>query len=499
MSRQRVFAAGLGARVAERPDSLVRDAVGTGAERPARVARAATTRLHVLTAGTRPNPALSAKLEAIAALPFVEHVLALPDLHQKDRMEVPSSLAIATRDTIVPEFTSVAVNDGMGVVVTNLEARDMTPERIERFFAQVNAHSASHFLDSNRYSLSARELRAAALEGGRAVLARYGLPPQAADRMEWGGRMLVPRGEEAFSAAVPGWLRSSPLGRCEMGLNFGGNHFLEVQSVDAVLDAWTAARWGIARNQVVIMYHLGPGPFSGTLLHHYSRRSNLKGSRRPLLFVSKLLLHGSRVTRRTWSLHFRRNSWTPFAADSDEGVRIRQALAMATNFGFAYRLATVAAIRDALHDALSTQVRAELLCDIAHNSVFEEPWGAGSAWVARHNACRVTRGGPAIVAGSSDVPSYLGRATAVGPPQLHSYDHGAGHLIEVSRRSGRLPRAGGFTTRVSMSRGRQGRVRFVSRAPVLVSEPVDRLMTCFALNDVMQPVVRLRPAGTLKN
>jgi len=269
--------------------------------------------------------------------------------------------------------------------------------------------------------------------------------------------------------------------------------------VDAVLDAWTAARWGIARNQVVIMYHLGPGPFSGTLLHHYSRRSNLKGSRRPLLFVSKLLLHGSRVTRRTWSLHFRRNGWTPFAADSDEGVRIRQALAMATNFGFAYRLATVAAIRDALHDALSTQVRAELLCDIAHNSVFEEPWGAGSAWVARHNACRVTRGGPAIVAGSSDVPSYLGRATAVGPPQLHSYDHGAGHLIEVSRRSGRLPRAGGFTTRVSMSRGRQGRVRFVSRAPVLVSEPVDRLMTCFALNDVMQPVVRLRPAGTLKN
>jgi hypothetical protein len=39
----------------------------------------------------------------------------------------------------------------------------------------------------------------------------------------------------------------------------------------------------------------------------------------------------------------------------------------------------------------------------------------------------------------------------------------------------------------------------VNRLPVLASEPVDRLMTCFALNDVMQPVVRLRPAGTLKN
>jgi tRNA-splicing ligase RtcB len=468
-----------------------------GAERG--VAPAVAPRIRTLSAGVPPDKALLASLGAIAELPFVEHVLALPDLHQKEHMEVPSSLAITTAGTIVPEFTSVAVNDGMGLVLTDLEARELSPERIERFFTCINSHSGAHLLDANRYSLSAPDLRAAALEGGRAVLCRYGLPRSVLYRMECGGAVPVPGGGEAWSRIVPGWLSSSPMGRSEMGLNFGGNHFLEIQTVDEVMDSRTAERWGLARNQVVIMYHLGPGPFGGTLLHHYSRREKLAGARRPLFFLSKLLLHRRQDLRSAWRLHFRRNGWTAYAADSEEGVSLRQALALATNVGFAYRLATMAAIRDALHDALSPAVGAELLCDISHNGISEEPWGDRMAWVARHNACRLARGGPAIVAGAHDVPSYLGRCAVVGPAELHSYDHGAGHLIEASRRSGRLARDAGLTTRVFMSRGRRGRVRLMTRVPVRVPEPVDRLMTCFANHHVMQPVVRMRPAGTLNN
>lgn len=463
------------------------------------VACVPASKLRVLSAGQRPDRALLARLDAIAALPFVEHVLALPDLHQKPRMEVPSSLAITTVGTIVPEFTSVAVNDGMGLVTTDLDARDLTAERIARFFARINAHAASHPLDANRYSLSVPDLRAAALEGGRSVLGRYGLAPRVLERMEGGARIPVPGGAEAWTQAVPGWLRESPLGRSEMGLNFGGNHFLEIQVVESLIGTPTAAHFGLERNQVVIMYHLGPGPFGGTLLHHYSRRENLDATRRPLLFLSKLLLHGQRASRSTWKLHFRRNGWTAYAAESEPGVRIRQALALASNFGFAYRLATVAAIRDALHETFSNRVRADLLCDVAHNGVFEEPWGGGTAWVARHNACRLARGGPALVAGAHDVPSYLARGSDAGPPELHSYDHGAGHLIEACRQTGRLPRASGFTTRVRMSRGRRGRLQSMIRAPLRVSEPLDRLMTCFELNDVMQRVALLHPAATLKN
>jgi len=50
-----------------------------------------------------------------------------------------------------------------------------------------------------------------------------------------------------------------------------------------------------------------------------------------------------------------------------------------------------------------------------------------------------------------------------------------------------------------MSRGRRGRLQSMIRAPLRVSEPLDRLMTCFELNDVMQRVALLHPAATLKN
>src|SRR5205814_6365573 len=90
------------------------------------------------------DPAIHATLERLADLPYVREVIALPDVHWKEHMEVPSSIAIETRDTVVPEFTSVAVNDGMGAVSTHLEAKDLTPERMAVFFTRINAHSASN-------------------------------------------------------------------------------------------------------------------------------------------------------------------------------------------------------------------------------------------------------------------------------------------------------------------------------------------------------------------
>src|SRR5439155_18042404 len=129
------------------------------------------------------------------------------------------------------------------------------------------------------------------------------------------GRIPVPAGRDRWQDAVPGALLGSRASRSEMGLNFGGNHFLEVQVVDEVLDATAAAEWGLVPGRVIVMYHLGPGPFGGTLLHHYSRREKLAAVRVPFLFLSKLGFHfvhrrGRGTVRRTWDLHFRRNGWT---------------------------------------------------------------------------------------------------------------------------------------------------------------------------------------------
>ncbi|HEY6867738.1 MAG TPA: RtcB family protein, partial [Candidatus Eisenbacteria bacterium] len=399
-------------------------------------------KLRQLSIGEETPAAIRRTLEELSTLPYVESVLALPDVHWKEDMEVPSSIAITTRDTIVPEFTSMDVNDGMGVVKTGLRAEEMTPERLAAFFTRVNANAARSHFDTNRYSISSAELRRTLTEGAPGVLSRYQLEPAVAQAMEDGG-CVPPNGlpPAPLADVVPLQLFLTSFSRAEMGLNFGGNHFLEVQVVDQVLDRDLGARWGFEPGQVVVMYHLGPGPFSATLLNHYSRRTKLAPARIPLFFASKLLFHylqrmGKGAAARKWALHFRQNGWTPVPVGTEEGQLLRQAFAMAINFGYAYRLATVRAIVDGLHETISPSLGWELFCDVSHNGIEERPSPAGTSWVARHNACRLEPGKPTIVAGMYDVPSYLGIGVPGSDPGLRSYDHGAGHLIESARQQG---------------------------------------------------------------
>jgi RNA-splicing ligase RtcB len=403
------------------------------------LAHAAPAKLTMLSGA--PNAGLRSRLETLADLPWVDAVLALPDVHQKDKAEIPSSVAVTTLDAIVPEFTSVAVNDGMGVVLTDLEAKDFTPERVLAFFRRVNEDAARHILDRNRFSLdggadAARRARRRARGCGF-----YGHPAEFADRMEWSGRVRVPGGGDPWRDLVPTLLKATALGRREMGLNFGGNHFLELQAVDRTDDPALARDWGLRPNRVAVMYHLGPGPFGSILLHHFSRRKSLKGHARRSTScrsssITTAAARGRARSRRRWDLHFRQNGWTRVPRGIRGGLRLRQAIALATNFGFVYRLATIAAIRDALDAVFGRAIGIELLCDIAHNSVVEEPWGEGTAWVARHNACRLAPRAPAIVAGDHDVPSVLGVGAVDAVPGLHSYDHGAGSIIDSWRSAG---------------------------------------------------------------
>lgn len=468
---------------------------------------AATTpgALELLSVAGHEATSVDARLAELAGLEFVTSVLGLPDRHQKGSMEVPSSIGIATRGVLVPEFTSVAVNDGMGVVVTDLQLRDLPPARIQALFTRIGSNAAGHVLQANRYSLSGHELRHVLTQGGSAVTQRYSFDPSVVERMENGARIGLPGDpERAIRTCVPRALLNSRLVASEMGLNFGGNHFLELQVVDQVLDPAVAARWGLWQGQVVVMYHLGPGPFSGTLLHHWSRRTKLDANRAPAFFLSKLWFHYLQRMREgtfsaKWGTHFRRNGLTAIAADSPEGIAFRSAMAMAMNFGYAYRLATVRAVVDGLRETISSHVHADLLCDVSHNGLTEEDLGGERSWVARHNACRLVPGQPTIVAGAWDVPSYLGIGVSDSRGRMHSYDHGAGHLIEEARDAGRMVPTRDTVTRVRMTRGRHAEVTSSRSVALMGPGPIDQLMESLSSHQLMRSVVRLRPIGNLKN
>ena len=108
-------------------------------------------------------------------------------------------------------------------------------------------------------------------------------------------------------------------------------------------------------------------------------------------------------------------------------------------------------------------------------------------------------GQPTIVAGAWDVPSYLGLGLSDSAGAMHSYDHGAGHLIETARAEGRLAPTEDTVTRVRMTRGRGARVTSARNVTVMKPGPIDALMGRLADQHLMRPVVRLRPVGNLKN
>jgi tRNA-splicing ligase RtcB len=449
------------------------------------------------------DPRLAAEqiADGIAALDYVVETVRLPDLHLKDGMEAPSSYVVATRNSIIPHLVSESINDGMGLVATGLSADDVSPEQLEAILRFANKAGATSKAASTPYSWTPELLEAACRSGAEPLLQHYGFDPQFLDAIEERGRATPePLSYEDFAAAVPRFLRSTRLTRGEIGLNFGGNHFLEIQAVDRIVDPAEAARMGIRQGELVLMYHLGPGPLGSILSNLYAYRSKPQLHRKVGYALFRNLLHIAK------GVHFHRtfarlNNWLAVDADSDQGRALSNVLRVIKNYGFAYRMGTIAGIADALNDVLGMDRNGlTLIVDMSHNMLQPESIGGEDLWISRHNCCRPVAGMAGIVAGNHQVASCL----AVGPPgceeRVGGYDHGVGFLIELAQQRGSLdpdPR-GLEVRRLRMTRGTdQVHDRVV--LPLLASKVIEDVMASLEERGFSRPVAYLRPLATLKH
>src|ERR1700680_2350932 len=111
----------------------------------------------------------------------------LPDFYHKKLMEAPSSIAVATRDTIRPIFTSAALNCGMALVGLDIDKPHETA--IRHFYDSVRA--SYPYPPNYKAVLTADEVIRCAVEGARFAVDRYGLDPEELDRIEEFGCMPV--------------------------------------------------------------------------------------------------------------------------------------------------------------------------------------------------------------------------------------------------------------------------------------------------------------------
>ncbi len=437
----------------------------------------------------------------IEGLPYVARTLRLPDLHMKDGMEAPSSLVVATDNVIVPHLVSESINDGMGVISTQLHVDDLGPTGATDILRWMNEAGALTKAKPSRYSWSRGLLEAACRQGAAPLLDHYRLDPSFVKAIEGGGRSLDrDLTYEELTSAVPSYLRRTKLTRSEIGLNFAGNHFLEVQAVDDIVDAGTAESWGLRPGQVVVMYHLGPGPLGSILSNLYAFRAKPQLHRKVGYAFFRSVLHVSRGRdhHRTFSSF---NKWLTLEPESDQGMAYALALNVINNYGYAYRTASMAAIVDAVQEVAGADRDSNrLIVDMSHNMLQPETIDGREYWVSRHNCCRPVPGFPGIVAGSHQVPSCL----TIGPEgtdtTLSGYDHGVGFLIERAQANGGISAdsRGHQIRRLSMTRGTQ-QIHEERVLPLLERTPLDDAMATLSTDGMARPVAYLRPLATLKH
>ena len=481
-------------------------ATGPGTDqtpRPHRIGRGPT----VLDApGLRADAATLHSLELGAAgLDLAAPPVVLPDFHHKRNMEMPSSIAVATRGTIRPTFTSSSVNCGMALIALGTDRPD--DRAVDEFYRAVRERYP--YPTRGGRELTRGEVVAAATDGAAFASERWGVDPDELGRIEESGRVDLDQwgGASRLRREVPAltW----QLGRLRFGTIGPTNHFIELQQVEEVLDPEAAALLGIREGQVTLQYHAGGGVLTGEIGHLFQRRRDTARVMQAVMAVQKPLFHlatarSAEQLRERIRLYFARGC-LPVELDSDEGQRLMLANAAAMNYGYAFRLATYAALRSIALGVFGGDP-GRLVVDSPHNSIYEEQVGGRTAVVHRHNSCRAfprermpvgsvfaTTGQAVLLPGTHRTSSYLAVAGERSADSLHSACHGAGTVIDQFEKDGRSTlHAGGHATR---------RYRYTDEVPVttphLDDHGVNAAMSVLTQHRIVRPVARMRPFAVL--
>lgn len=287
--------------------------------------------------------------------------------------------------------------------------------------------------------------------------------------------------------------RARARGAAQLGSLGSGNHFLEVQAVDSIVDTTIAAAFGLSVGQVCVMIHCG----SRGLGHQVCSDA-----------VAGML---PAMDRYRISVADQQLACVPVR--SPEGERYLAAMAAAGNFGMANRQALTHATRLAFASVGLGEL--DLLYDVSHNLALLESHvvdgqrrllcvhrkGATKALPPGHPDLPddlAPHGQPVLVPGSMGTASYL-LAGVVDNPAFASACHGAGRVLSRHAALHRIPIGTlrkEMTDRGVLVRGQSAR-GLVEEAPEAYKNVDDVVRACAGAG-LARPVAKLVPLGVVK-
>ncbi|MFQ5878742.1 MAG: RtcB family protein [Dehalococcoidia bacterium] len=281
----------------------------------------------------------------VAFLPgIVGRSLAMPDIHWGYGFPIGGVAATRVEDGVIsPGGVGFDINCGTRVVGTNLREEEVRPrlaDLVNQIFRDVPAGLGGHGL----VKLKGNEVDKVLERGARwAVAEGYGWP-QDLEVIETGGA-LPGANADAVSR------HAKERGVAQLGTLGSGNHFLEVQVIDAVYDEATAAAFGITGiGQVVVFIHTGSRGLGHQTCDDYLRVMERAAQRYDIHLPDKQL------------------ACAPIR--SPEGKGYLGAMYAAANFAFANRQLITHWVRQAFARILgrsAEELGMNVVYDVAHN------------------------------------------------------------------------------------------------------------------------------------
>ena len=317
----------------------------------------------------------------VAFLPgIVEYSLAMPDAHWGYGFPIGGVAAMRVSDGVVsPGGVGFDINCGVRMLRTNLTREEVAP-RITQLLDALYENIPSGVGSTGNIRLRQGEIDEVLAKGSRWAVERgYGRREDLDTTEE--------RGEMAGNDPSKVSRRAKERGEPQLGTLGSGNHFLEVAVVDQIYDRETAGRFGIDReDQVVLLIHCGSRGLGHQTADDYIKEM-LRAMQKYNIALPDRQLAGAPVT-------------------SPEGQDYLAAMRCAANFAWANRQCIAHWVRESFCKVLGkseADAGLELIYDVAHNiAKIEEHEVQGN----RVKLCVHRKGATrAFPAGHKDLPS----------------------------------------------------------------------------------------------